>query len=420
MSAATKRVLMVAFHFPPQSGSSGVQRTLRFVQQLPSCGWQPIVLSVWPGAYETTSEDLLGEVPLTTVVHRAMALDASRHLAIRRRYLASLARPDRWASWRWDGVRAGLQLIREWRPQLVWSTYPIATAHLIAAKLQARSGLPWVADFRDPMAQEGYPADPITHRHFRAIEAMAAQQASQCLFTTPGAASEYRQRYPAAAARMGVLENGYDEATFAAVEQDLDSPRPRLNPGCLTLLHSGLVYPSERDPTSLFKALALLTERSPGLGRTLRIRFRASGHDAMLTALAAQLGVTEMIELCAPLPYQDALKEMLCADGLLVMQAANCNQQIPAKAYEYLRARRPVVCLADPAGDTATMLRSIGVTAAAALDGTRQIAELLHTLLIESQSADGIANLIPAAAVAGAARTARTAALAEHFNRLTR
>ncbi|TDP74623.1 glycosyltransferase [Roseateles toxinivorans] len=420
MSTAPKRVLMVAFHFPPQSGSSGVQRSLRFVQQLPSFGWEPIVLSIWPGAYETTSEDLLGEVPVSTVVHRAMALDASRHLAIRRRYLAALARPDRWASWRWDGVRAGLKLIREWRPQLIWSTYPIATAHLIAAKLQAHSGLPWVADFRDPMAQDGYPSDPIAHRQFQAIETLAAQQASQCLFTTPGAASEYRRRYPAAAARMGVLENGYDEASFAAIEAALDSSRPRLNPDRVTLLHSGLVYPSERDPTALFKALALLTERSPGLSHRLRIRFRASGHDAMLTALATQLGVTEMIELVAPLPYKDALTEMLCADALLVMQAANCNQQIPAKVYEYLRARRPVVCLADPGGDTATMLRSAGVTAVAALDDPTQIVELLHTLLIQSQSPDGIVNAIASEAVAAAARTARTAALAEHFDRLTR
>ena len=58
-----RRVLMIAFQFPPFAGSSAIQRTLRFVQHLPKHGWQPIVLSAWPAAYEATSDDLLKEIP---------------------------------------------------------------------------------------------------------------------------------------------------------------------------------------------------------------------------------------------------------------------------------------------------------------------------------------------------------------------
>ena len=151
---------MVAFHFPPLSGSSGVQRTLRFVQHLPAHGWEPLVLSASSRAYETVSDDLLAQVPAGTEVRRAFAVDAARHLSIGGRYLAAAARPDRWASWRLDGVRQGLKLIQRFKPQVIWSTYPIATAHLIGKALHQKSGLPWVADFRDPMAQQGYPADP--------------------------------------------------------------------------------------------------------------------------------------------------------------------------------------------------------------------------------------------------------------------
>ncbi len=91
-------VLMVAFQFPPFAGSSAVQRTLRFVQQLPPHGWQPIVLSAHPMAYEHTSDDLLAEVPPHVPVQRAYALDVARHLAWRGRYPGVWARPDRWAS----------------------------------------------------------------------------------------------------------------------------------------------------------------------------------------------------------------------------------------------------------------------------------------------------------------------------------
>ena len=136
-----KRVLMIAYHFPPLAGSSGIQRTLRFMQHLPSLGWQPSVLTTRSGAYENTSVDLMAEVPQGTVVRRAFALDTARHLQVGGRYLGWMARPDRWISWRFDGVRQGLKMIEEFQPEVIWSTYPIATAHLIGARLQKRSGL---------------------------------------------------------------------------------------------------------------------------------------------------------------------------------------------------------------------------------------------------------------------------------------
>ena len=63
-----KRVLMVAYHFPPLAGSSGIQRTLRFVQHLPKFGWQPLVLSTHTRAYERISHDFDGDLPSGTVV----------------------------------------------------------------------------------------------------------------------------------------------------------------------------------------------------------------------------------------------------------------------------------------------------------------------------------------------------------------
>lgn len=181
-----KRILMIAYHFPPLAGSSGIQRTLRFVRHLPHFGWQPLVLTANARAYERTSTDLLADVPAGTVVHRAFALDTARHLALGGRYIASMARPDRWISWKIDAVRAGLRMIKTYRPDAIWSTYPIATAHLIGAELHRRTGIPWLADFRDPMAQEGYPADPLTWQCFTDIEKEAVGLARFSVFTTPG------------------------------------------------------------------------------------------------------------------------------------------------------------------------------------------------------------------------------------------
>lgn len=409
---------MIAYHFPPLAGSSGIQRTLRFVQHLPKYGWEAMVLTVSPMAYDRTSEDLTAEIPPGTVVHRAFALDTARHLALGGRYVAAMARPDRWMSWRFDGVRQGMRMVREFKPQALWSTYPIPTAHVIGAALQQRTQLPWIADFRDPMAQADYPEDPITREQFRRIEAHTLRSASLSTFTTPSAARTYAERYPEAAARIALLENGYDEESFASTSSDHPSTSRAapLNPGAITLLHSGIVYPEERDPTQLFKALQSLKDAGDLNSTPIRLRFRAAVHDELLLQLARRHDVEDLVEILPPVPYREALGEMLAADGLLLLQASNCNEQIPAKAYEYLRAGRPIVCLSDPAGDTVDMLRRSGVSASARLDDERQIEVLLRSFSRSAASDDLVAYLPDTKAVAQASRSGRARVLAEHLN----
>src|SRR5262249_40368278 len=146
---------------------------------------------------------------------------------------------------------------RRYRPDALWSTYPIATAHKIGHDLAYLSRLPWVADFRDPMAQEGYPADRKTWESFKRIEAAAMKRARCSVFVTPGAARMYRERYAhVPQERIAVIENGYDEDSFEGIDAAAASKGP-LRPGAITLLHSGVVYPSERDPNGLFRALRM-------------------------------------------------------------------------------------------------------------------------------------------------------------------
>jgi glycosyltransferase involved in cell wall biosynthesis len=368
---------MVAYHFPPLAGSSGIQRTLRFAKYLPEFGWEPIVLTAHPRAYERTSPELLAEIPKGTVVVRAPAFDTARHFSIRGRYPGFMARPDRWVSWLPGATIMGLSMIKRYKPDAIWSTYPIATAHLIGAALHKHSGLPWVADFRDPMAQEGYPSDPLTRKSFLQIEERAADEATLCTFTTPGAARLYAQRYPHAADRFRVIENGYDEETFEGITPG-GTP---LNPGKITLLHSGIVYPSERDPTQLLQSVRALIDAGKISTTQFCIRFRASMHEAFLQTLIDKFNLSDCIELLPPVSYSEALNEMVRADVLLIMQAANCNDQIPAKLYEYLRAGRPILALTDLAGDTAKVLREAGISAIAPLDQANAISEALSKIL---------------------------------------
>jgi len=409
MNKDANKVLMVAFHFPPQAGSSGIQRTLRFAQYLPASGWQPLVLSAHPRAYATLSPDQMADTDALHVT-RAFALDSARHLAWRGRYLGWTALPDRWVSWCLGAVPAGLRLIRRERPRVLWSTYPIASAHLAGAILQRLSGLPWVADLRDPMIDEVHPSGRLLRAAASWVERLTVRRAVRVVCTTPGAVRIYRGRYPEVPPeRFCLIENGYDEQEFSAAEVQA-APAPERVPGPFVLLHSGIVYPSERDPRALLAALATLKREGRVDGAGLRVMLRAPVHEDLLRGLIREHGVEDMVMIAPALSYRAALAEMLAADGLLVLQAANCNQQVPAKLYEYLRAARPLLALTDSAGDTAAALRAAGIDTIAPLDDAAQIASALLRFLELARA--GKAPLAPPAVRRAHARSSRAVQLA--------
>ncbi|TXL66434.1 glycosyltransferase family 4 protein [Zeimonas arvi] len=382
---------MVGFHFPPLVGTSGVQRMLRFAQHLPEFGWTPHVLTADERAYPQADRSTLSEIPAGVEVTRAFALDAARHLSVGGRYFRAAAIPDRWSTWIPFATWAAVRLIDRMRVDAVWSTYPLASAHAIGARVHRLRGKPWIADFRDPMAQEGYPEDPRLWRSFSKIERRAAERARFLTFTSPGARALYADRYVdiAPPARFVILPNGYDEGSFVAGHAEPDRERDsRISSSVrqtgfrpLVLLHSGVVYPSERDPTLLFAALAALRGRGALDAKRLRLRFRASSHDDLIRSLAAKYGIPDMIDLAPAIPYREALAEMRAADGLLILQAANCNGQIPAKLYEYLRAGRPILGMTDPAGDTGQLLASLKSPYLAALEDQNAIENVLGTFV---------------------------------------
>lgn len=369
-----KRALMVAFHFPPQAGSSGILRTLNFVKYLPANGWQPTVLTADANAYNEQRNDLVASIPPQTRVLRGFALDAARHLSIAGKYPLALALPDRWSTWWLGAAMAGWREIRRIRPDLIWSTYPISTAHLIAASLSRWSGLPWVADFRDPMVSDGYPSAPMQRRIWMALEERVMRQAAACVFTTERAAWQYAQRYPAAALRCHVIENGYEEEVFEQAKAARFGVAPSVN----LMLHSGLIYPNDRNPSSFFAAVDTLL-RAGELDRAhLRIRFRAPQHGEEVKAFAVRHGLEDVVEIAPPIPYREAIAEMMGADLLVVFQGSRFNAQIPAKIYEYIRAQRPLLAVLDPAGDTAAQLRRFEGILLSQIDDPADVAQSLR------------------------------------------
>jgi glycosyltransferase involved in cell wall biosynthesis len=369
-----KRLLIIAFHFPPLQGSSGLHRTLSWARNLPHDGWDITILTASSNAYRKINAENASLIPKNVQVIRAPAYDTIRDLSIKGRYPGLLALPDQYQSWIVSACVAGLVHCLRCRPSVILSTYPVASAHYIGRILSGLLRVPWVVDFRDPMAQDDYPHDRRRRRSLHRLERRCIRHASRIFVTTPGTLRLYGDKYPELDAdKLMVVPNGYNQSFF---EKSTTTERTKDREE-IVLLHSGALYRHERDPSSFFEALAALKEKAPQKLERVRVLFRGTGNAGYFEALAERYGVESLVTFGDAVPYRAAISEMLAADGLLILQASNCNEQIPAKIYEYIRARKPILALTDPAGDTAQLLKSCSITSVANLDDPASIEELL-------------------------------------------
>jgi len=378
-----KSVLYIAFHYPPILESSGVLRSLAFTRHLSENDWHTTVLSASLTSYKSWSNEQLTMLPPHVEVIRAFGRNSAKSFSIKGRYFAFMAQPDNWQSWIVGGVISGLIAIGKQKPAVIVSTYPIASAHIIGYLLHRLSGIPWVADFRDPMLQDDYPARGVTRRIFSWIERKAVKHCQRIIVTTKGTQQLYQQRFFDAAPQLfTIIPNGYDALAFEGLTASVGESSKTV------ILHSGVIYPSERDPSNLFQALAQLKHDKLIDADTLEIRLRASGHEDRYQSMLEQLGISDIVTLKPIIPYREALQEMLSVDGLLLIQAANCNLQIPAKVYEYICVKKPILGLMPLEGDTGQLVSSLPQSYISPLDDSNKISstlmEYLTTLNVQS------------------------------------
>lgn len=342
-----KHALFIAFHYPPESSSSGVLRTLKFSRYLPEYGWRVTVITLREDAYEEIDPGLLTQIPPEVKVVRTRYLNSKRHFAIAGYYPALLAIPDRWIGWLPWALAAARRVMRDDPADLVFSTSPMATAHVIAGRVARRYRLPWVADFRDPWYEEppepGTPA--VVHWAARHLERTVARRADRLLTTTEHMADMLRTRYGATARdKTCAIVNGYDEDDFSAFP-----PPPTQRSARLDIVHAGQINAEFRDPRPLFKALREAADAGWLDLAEVHVTFIGGGSFAQDPALAsaiAELRLQDSVSFAARIPYDQALRRMAQSDLLLLLQASEDTRQlVPAKFYEYLRLRRPMLAL---------------------------------------------------------------------------
>ncbi|MBU2894682.1 glycosyltransferase [Colwellia sp. D2M02] len=350
-----KTILMVALDFPPCQ-SAGVQRTLKFAEYLADLGWQPIVLTVNESVYGSVDSNI--KIPESIKVYRCKSLDSARDLSIKGKYFSWSKVPDRWWSWAISAVPLGKKLIAKYKPDIIWSTYPVSTAHYIAYKLHQHSQINWVADYRDPL-QCRYDSNAQQYSFVaKWIEKKTITHCSKAVFTTERSAQLYRRLYPdEKLSKFCVIENGFDEANFNDLPTvaTVDSSR-------FTLLHSGAIYPQGRDPQALFSALSVLKNEGVIDSSNFVLAFRGAVNSPAVKSQVNELGIEDIVEFRANIAYKESLAEMMSANALVLIQGKLFNNQIPGKAYEYIRCNKPILALTPEEGATGTLLSTVAAT----------------------------------------------------------
>jgi glycosyltransferase involved in cell wall biosynthesis len=250
---------------------------------------------------------------------------------------------DEDVSWTQPALRTAEQLIADTHVDVVLSTVPCVNDHLIALALKKEFGIPWVADYRDPLA-----FNPLRHATAvsgmvdRLLDARFFANADLLIAVTDQVRREWVERCPEVAAKSAVLWNGYDP-------EERIAPEPLPARPFRLVAHVGNFYVS-RTPAPVLEACLRLIERGRLDPSTIRFRFVGSIDPRIIASnndLFEHLIAMGCLELFPPVPHPQALEQLMQADSLLLVDSdrAAVGFTVPAKLYEYIRVRRPVLAL---------------------------------------------------------------------------
>jgi glycosyltransferase involved in cell wall biosynthesis len=378
-----RRVLFVAFHFPPD-GEIGSVRPYQFARHLGDFGFEPWILTVRPEFAERLDpafrvEGIPEEHVIRTVKARTLrdvllewgqkvrpseltphssAADADpsgsaspRHplqKAIVANSLALLAFPDKHIGWRRPAVVAGQDLMSRVRFDAIVSSSPPRVTHLIARALARRHRVPWVMDFRDPWyIQPGLLAatamlrflhSGLFHRHASRGDAIVAntERLRASIAATLGRP-----------ARTLCIPNGFDRSSGASEVAE---------PEGFAIGYFGQ-FMGGRDVLPFLRGLRLWIDRGGTRPRDVRVRFVGSGFEEVQRR-TAELELAAHVRFEAPVS-RDQVPDLLAQQYVLLLVATDQPLQLPGKAYEYLTAGRRILAVTEPDGATADFLAGL-------------------------------------------------------------
>lgn len=370
-----KSVLIITYYWPP-CGGSGVQRWLKFVKYLRENGWEPVVYTPEDPECPAIDESLLSDIPKGIKIVKQpirepytlykrftgqnkdarvgtgfMSENKKPRLAekISVWIRGNLFIPDARRFWINPSVRFLKKWLKSHPVDAVITTGPPHSMHMIGLGVHTATGLPWIADFRDPWTESDFYDDLMLTKHadrrHHKMERMVIERATRVVVVTQTLQGIYQERYDR---QINLIPNGYDPADFVTEPIKTDQT--------FTLTHVGSMVRS-RNPVALWNVLAELCSENETFRSRLKIQLVGKTDIAVFDSLY-RAGLKPYLEKIDYLPHDEVIRyEKKAAVLLLILnRVSTVHTFIPAKIYEYLAAGRPVLCIGPTDTDSAATL----------------------------------------------------------------
>lgn len=369
-----KKVLVIAYYWPP-SGGSGVQRWVKMCKYLPQNGWLPVVYTPLNPALTAVDDTLAADVPAEVEVIRRRIIEPGQFSrkttnaqvtpingqkkTLKQRIAmwirGNLFIPDPRVLWVLPSVRFLCRYLREHHVDAIVSTGPPHSMHLIAKMVARRTGLPWVADFRDPWTRMFYfkhlSLTPRAESLYVKMELSVLDGATRVVAVSPLVQLDFQQ---ATETPVELITNGFDAQDFP------DMPRSSFSSEHFTLLHAGL-FAADGNPTVLWEALGEMVASDSDFARDFRLVLCGKTDSAVVSALC-EAGLGDNFTDLGYVDHKSVVQRMKEAAALMLplRKEPEYRATLPGKLFEYLAARRPVIGVGQKDGAMAAILSSTG------------------------------------------------------------
>ena len=371
-----KRVLIISYYWPP-SGGAGVQRWLKFVKYLRSFGWEPVVYTPENPEFPETDLSLAKDIPPGLEVIKQpiwepydtykKLLGQKKEDKINAAFLSEKKKnsmlenfsvwvrgnffiPDARKFWIRPSVKFLLNYLETNPVKAVISTGPPHSMHLIAMALAKKIKLPWLADFRNPWTNIDFYKDlrlsaRADARH-KKLEKQVLSRADAVTVISRSMAEDCRILHER---RYEVITNGYDpDDTAQSHPPEIDKK--------FSIAHIGTLV-STRNPETLWIALQEMLASDPAFARDLEIKLVGKVDYKVMESIA-HYGLKSFVNKIDYLPHDEVVKcqQQSAVLLLIINNTPNAKMILTGKFFEYLAARRPILCLGPPNGDAAAIL----------------------------------------------------------------
>lgn len=345
-------VIVFAYHFPPEN-AIGALRPFRFCKYLSRQGYRCHVISAADLAGNAEGEGSFIADPFVT----GPGGDFKWHLAraIRRFLLPGLTG----FQWSLLAYKAALKLVTENRSSriTIFSTSPPVSTHLAAYLLRRHAKLPWIADCRDPVADN--PASGkmhrVTRRIYQILEKIVVTTADCTIANTDSAEAKLKKSYPRLARRIQLIWNGFDP------EERL-TPFPATSSDRRILAHVGDLY-GGRTVRPILESLRRLIDRRYLDSKTFQVFLvgpaaEESLPDKDFMSAAMEEGWLKRAPERVP---QAAAHQIICSADLLLLAQPQSALQVPGKLFDYLQIGRPILAFVPPDSPVERVLENSGI-----------------------------------------------------------